>query len=70
MLLYNKSETISYLKYSINPTLKNIITFEFRKCGKAVCDGCSSKKSALPYKGHEIPVRVCEECYIGITEEE
>ena len=41
-----------------------------RKCGKAVCDGCSTKKSALPYKGHEIPVRVCEECYIGITEEE
>ena len=26
MLLYNKSETISYLKYSINPTLKNIVS--------------------------------------------
>ena len=47
-----------------------MVKLNFRKCGKAVCDGCSTKKSALPYKGHEIPVRVCEECYIGITEEE
>ena len=50
--------------------IPNNINIFFRKCGRAVCDGCSSKKSALPYKGHEIPVRVCEECYIGITEEE
>ena len=48
----------------------SLLFSEFRKCGKAVCDGCSTKKSALPYKGHEIPVRVCEECYIGISEEE
>ena len=70
MLLYNKSETIFEIFHKSNIEKYSIITFEFRKCGKAVCDGCSSKKSALPYKGHEIPVRVCEECYIGITEEE
>ena len=41
-----------------------------RRCGKAVCDYCSSKKSVLPEKGHEYPVRVCEDCYIKITEAE
>jgi len=41
-----------------------------RKCGKAVCDSCSTKKCPLPIKGHEFPVRVCENCYINVTEDE
>lgn len=41
-----------------------------RKCGKAICDSCSTKRCPLPYRGHEFPVRVCEECYIKITEDE
>jgi WD repeat and FYVE domain-containing protein 2 len=41
-----------------------------RKCGKAICDSCSTKRSTLPLRGHEFPVRVCEECYIKITEDE
>jgi len=41
-----------------------------RKCGKAVCDGCSSKRSQLPLRGFEFAVRVCESCYINITEED
>ena len=28
-----------------------------RRCGKAVCDYCSSKRSVLTDKGHEYPVR-------------
>lgn len=41
-----------------------------RKCGKAICNGCSTKRSTLPSRGHEFPVRVCEECYIGVTDED
>jgi len=41
-----------------------------RRCGKAVCDYCSSKRSVLTDKGHEYPVRVCENCYINVTEGE
>lgn len=41
-----------------------------RRCGKAVCDYCSSKRSILTDKGHEYPVRVCEECHISIKEGE
>jgi len=41
-----------------------------RKCGKAVCDSCSTKKCPLPGRGHEFPVRVCEDCYIKVTEDE
>ena len=44
--------------------------FYFRKCGKAICDSCSTKRSQLPFRGHEFPVRVCEECYIKITDDE
>jgi len=39
-----------------------------RRCGKAVCDYCSSKRSTLTDRGHEYPVRVCEDCYINVTE--
>jgi len=41
-----------------------------RRCGKAICDYCSSKRSKLPIRGHEYPVRVCEECFISIKPEE
>ena len=41
-----------------------------RRCGKAVCDYCSSKRTVLTERGHEYPVRVCEECYISVTEAE
>jgi len=41
-----------------------------RKCGKAVCDSCSTKKCPLPQRGHEFPVRVCENCFIKVTEDE
>jgi len=41
-----------------------------RKCGKAICDGCSTKRCPLPSRGHEFPVRVCENCFINVTEDE
>jgi len=41
-----------------------------RRCGKAVCDYCSAKRTTLTDRGHEYPVRVCENCYIGVTEGE
>jgi len=41
-----------------------------RKCGRAVCDGCSPRRLPLPFKGHEVPVRICEECYIKVDERE
>ena len=47
-----------------------ISTFLFRKCGKAVCASCSTKTSPLPLKGHEFAVRVCEDCFIKITDDE
>ena len=41
-----------------------------RRCGKAVCDYCSAKRTVLTDRGHEYPVRVCEECYINVREDE
>lgn len=41
-----------------------------RRCGKAVCDYCSSKRSTLTDRGNEYPVRVCEDCFINVTEKE
>lgn len=41
-----------------------------RRCGKAVCDYCSSKRTVLPIRGHEYAVRVCEECFIAVKPEE
>lgn len=41
-----------------------------RKCGKAVCDKCSSKKSRIPAMGYEYDVRVCDSCFEKITDEE
>ncbi|KPM06788.1 WD repeat and FYVE domain-containing protein 2-like protein [Sarcoptes scabiei] len=39
-----------------------------RLCGKAICDDCSSNRSTLPRYGYEFPVRVCNDCFVTITE--
>uniref|UniRef100_A0A3Q1JJG0 FYVE-type domain-containing protein n=2 Tax=Anabas testudineus TaxID=64144 RepID=A0A3Q1JJG0_ANATE len=41
-----------------------------RKCGKAVCGKCSSKRSTFPVMGFEFPVRVCDACFDTIKEED
>ncbi|KAK2119053.1 WD repeat and FYVE domain-containing protein 2 [Saguinus oedipus] len=41
-----------------------------RKCGKAVCGKCSSKRSSIPLMGFEFEVRVCDSCHEAITDEE
>uniref|UniRef100_A0A7M4FS49 WD repeat and FYVE domain containing 2 n=1 Tax=Crocodylus porosus TaxID=8502 RepID=A0A7M4FS49_CROPO len=41
-----------------------------RKCGKAVCGKCSSKRSSIPLMGFEFEVRVCDSCHASITDEE
>uniref|UniRef100_A0A8C5P870 WD repeat and FYVE domain containing 2 n=1 Tax=Leptobrachium leishanense TaxID=445787 RepID=A0A8C5P870_9ANUR len=41
-----------------------------RKCGKAVCGKCSSKRSSIPLMGFEFEVRVCDSCHQTITDEE
>ncbi|KAB0345544.1 hypothetical protein FD754_022470 [Muntiacus muntjak] len=41
-----------------------------RKCGKAVCGKCSSKRSPIPLMGFEFEVRVCDSCHEAITDEE
>ncbi|XP_037124371.1 WD repeat and FYVE domain-containing protein 1 [Syngnathus acus] len=41
-----------------------------RKCGKAVCGRCSSKRSTFPIMGFEFPVRVCDTCFDSIKEED
>ncbi|XP_064104022.1 WD repeat and FYVE domain-containing protein 2-like isoform X2 [Macrobrachium nipponense] len=39
-----------------------------RKCGKAVCDNCSSKRTTIPIMGFEFDVRVCDKCHSTISE--
>lgn len=41
-----------------------------RRCGKAVCGKCSSRRSTIPLMGFEFPVRVCDSCHDNITEQE
>ncbi|XP_075057942.1 WD repeat and FYVE domain-containing protein 1 isoform X1 [Mixophyes fleayi] len=41
-----------------------------RKCGKAVCGKCSSKRSSYPIMGFEFQVRVCDSCYEAIKDED
>ncbi len=41
-----------------------------RKCGKAICGKCSSKLSTYPIMGFEFQVRMCDDCYDTIKEEE
>uniref|UniRef100_A0A7N8WWA2 WD repeat and FYVE domain containing 1 n=1 Tax=Mastacembelus armatus TaxID=205130 RepID=A0A7N8WWA2_9TELE len=41
-----------------------------RKCGKAVCGKCSSKRSTFPVMGFEFPVRICDACFETIKEED
>ncbi|XP_071539125.1 WD repeat and FYVE domain-containing protein 2 [Panulirus ornatus] len=41
-----------------------------RKCGKAVCDSCSSKRSCIPVMGFEFDVRVCDSCHSTISDQD
>uniref|UniRef100_A0A4W3H9Z1 WD repeat and FYVE domain containing 2 n=1 Tax=Callorhinchus milii TaxID=7868 RepID=A0A4W3H9Z1_CALMI len=41
-----------------------------RKCGKAMCGKCSSKRSTIPLMGFEFEVRVCDSCCESITDED
>uniref|UniRef100_A0A673YW80 WD repeat and FYVE domain containing 1 n=1 Tax=Salmo trutta TaxID=8032 RepID=A0A673YW80_SALTR len=41
-----------------------------RKCGKAVCGKCSSKRTTYPVMGFEFQVRVCDTCYDTIKDED
>ncbi|CAK8677656.1 unnamed protein product [Clavelina lepadiformis] len=41
-----------------------------RKCGIAVCASCSTKRTTIPLYGFEFEVRVCEECYKSISDED
>ncbi|KAM9468933.1 WD repeat and FYVE domain-containing protein 1 [Clarias gariepinus] len=41
-----------------------------RKCGKAICGKCSSKNSTYPVMGFEFQVRMCDDCYSTIKEED
>ncbi|MGH0150280.1 UNVERIFIED_CONTAM: hypothetical protein FKN15_016883 [Acipenser sinensis] len=41
-----------------------------RKCGKALCGKCSSKRSTIPLMGFEFEVRVCDSCHESITDED
>ncbi|XP_076312578.1 WD repeat and FYVE domain-containing protein 2-like [Tachypleus tridentatus] len=41
-----------------------------RRCGKAVCDACSTNQSSIPSMGYEFDVRVCDECHSVITDDD
>lgn len=41
-----------------------------RKCGKAICDSCSSNRTTYPLMGYEFAVRVCDECHSEIKDDE
>lgn len=34
-----------------------------RRCGKVICETCSTNSQSLPKRGYIIPVRVCDGCY-------
>lgn len=38
-----------------------------RACGKGVCGKCSKRKCAVPSKGWDYPVRVCDQCVEEMT---
>ncbi|PAA60157.1 hypothetical protein BOX15_Mlig024271g1 [Macrostomum lignano] len=38
-----------------------------RRCGAAVCDACSQRRTALPPMGFEYSVRVCDDCHAEVT---
>ncbi|KAL0973369.1 hypothetical protein UPYG_G00202550 [Umbra pygmaea] len=41
-----------------------------RKCGKAVCGKCSSKRTTYPVMGFEFQVRVCDACYDTVKDDD
>lgn len=50
--------------------MNEIFKHHCRRCGKAVCDTCSSKRSLIPIMGYEFQVRVCDECFSVLTDNE
>ncbi|KAL8623955.1 hypothetical protein ACOMHN_047175 [Nucella lapillus] len=41
-----------------------------RRCGQVFCNRCSIKRSTIPPMGYEYDVRVCDDCFSLITDED
>lgn len=41
-----------------------------RACARAVCNSCSSNRTQLPKLGFEFKVRVCDECFSKVTDDD
>ncbi|XP_041069089.1 WD repeat and FYVE domain-containing protein 1 [Carcharodon carcharias] len=41
-----------------------------RKCGKAICGKCSTKRTTYPVMGFEFQVRVCNDCFDAVKDED
>lgn len=41
-----------------------------RNCGRAICVDCSQQMCTIPRLGYEFEVRVCEECFVLIEDED
>jgi len=41
-----------------------------RNCGEGFCDNCSSNSAAVPHHGWFDPVRVCDACYLTMSQGE
>jgi len=41
-----------------------------RNCGRAMCNSCSTNRTALPRLGFEFKVRVCDECFSQISDQD
>lgn len=54
-------DCLSCICCKIEFTEKNPI-HHCRACGQGVCDQCSTHRKAVPSRGWDFPVRVCEEC--------
>ena len=46
--------------------LKNLSKHHCRFCGQGICDACSQQKRAIPSKGWNYPVRICDSCVKNI----
>ncbi|XP_018009401.1 WD repeat and FYVE domain-containing protein 2 isoform X2 [Hyalella azteca] len=58
------------VKAMINQKQLGLRQHHCRKCGKAVCDSCSSRRTNIPAMGFEFNVRVCERCYETISDQD
>lgn len=41
-----------------------------RKCGNAICGKCSTKRTSYPVMGFEFQVRVCDDCFNTVKDED